>query len=95
MDIQLETTLLRGRLEADGMSERQIQTVTAAIRSAFAFQAQKYEHREAEIKRLDRSVTELQCDIHRLDAQLWFARRMAQAAVIGLTGLFLLLMYRL
>jgi purine nucleoside phosphorylase len=93
MDIQFDTAALRQRLRATDLSGEQVESVTEAVHSALANQEQKAELRAADLKRLDGLMVTLQRDVYRLEAELEFARKLAQTSVIGMTGLFLLLMF--
>jgi hypothetical protein len=94
MDIQFDTANLRRRLEDAGMSERQLESVAEAVGSAFVVQERKAELRQAELKRvLDQSMAKLQGDVYRLEAQLEFARKIAQTSILAVTGLAILLMF--
>jgi hypothetical protein len=93
---EFDTSYLRRQLESAGMSQRQVETVARAVGSACALQEHKAVLRELELKSaLELSMTKLQGKVYRLEAQLEFARKIAQTSFIGLGGLAILLMFAL
>jgi hypothetical protein len=91
---EFDTFDLRRQLESSGMPERQVESVARAVGTAFELQERKATLRAIELKSaVDLSMIKLQGEAYRLEAQLEFARKIAQTSIIGLTGLAILLMF--